>query len=1138
MRECPQCLASIQDDAQQACPVCGGAPQGMDSDKGDRSESAPADITQDSLWFRRQFEERKVFVPEESLARAETLLAQAETELRRATVLIADLSGFSRVGQSISPEDLSSLAREFYETCVNCVLRRSGFVVKFIGDAAMAVFGAPVAFDRDTEAAVRAALDIRESWAQHPKRSETLNVRIGLATGALQCGPIESPSGRTFDVIGGTVNLAARLQQAGKVNEILICETTYNAVSRWFDAEPTEPLQLPNISDHYIAYSVKSEKGDARLGRVFDTPFCGREKEIQFLSEHFKKGDSRGVKIVHVAGEAGIGKSRLLDEALVRNGLKETSIVWEGTPAHSSVLLWPVIHWLSELLDLSASESAQSMQARIRGNLLGVVDEKDADPVLIEYLLGVPEALDALRGVPPERIQRNLFGLLVEVLRGALRDAEIPVLVVDDLQWVDPLTAQFLLALIEWPELQDLRLIFACRSGAKESLPPALGRFASSRVFTPAPEDPALNLQPMEPEDRSLLIERVTPVEDFLPEIRRVVLERAGGNPLFLEEMTRLVKQVIDKNAILNGEALVNHIVDVIPVSLRDLIQSRIDRLDSRNRQVLQCASLLGLEFSFTLIDMFESIREGLSEHLQALRALQYLEELSVDSGTHYLFTHGLFRDVAYSTLLEEQKKRLHLSLALRLEEAFSNRLLEYCETLAFHFSRGGNTDKAVYYLIKSAGRQASLGASSLACENYIEALELLRGSHPSPTRQILMARTLVMFGRLQRISGDGDEADDSFAASLDLARSLGNKHLALEAELEQAISLVWKTKSDEARSRLEALARDASMLGNANAEVVALNSLGVLQFQTANHESALRSFQDLAVMAEKRQTPQVQADAFNNAGLIYWRWGQLPQALKAYKRALALRRKASDKFGLCATLMNVGIVQEQMGEIRAARSSYRKAREMAEKTGYVQGLAAIESNLSNLERRIGAAAPALDHALQAVEHARQAGDPVRESIAEHNAGLARMALGQISDAREHLRNALDLGSKSKAEEQLIDARITLIELDAREDKLQPAHIDEINEIIRGIESRKLADLAPRAYRAKATILEALNEANEKTAKEYFDMACDKTRESGAFFEELESWRALRQFAARKSDEETLKRCAEKITGMEKMLGQ
>lgn len=1104
MRECPQCLSDIAGEAEQICPTCGAslAEAGPPLPPPAAAPAAAAPAGEEVIHFKRQFEERALHLPEYARRRAQEILAGAQMEMRRATVLMVDLRDYSRLGRELAPEALAQYADQFFDICTRAILRRGGFVVDFMGDAVLAVFGAPVAFDQDTESAVHAALDIREQCGQAPPDPHPMRVRVGIATGSVQSGVVESPMGKVYDIVGNTVNLAARLQGAAETNEILVCDATDAVIRRVFETEPTPPLALKNISEAYVAFRVLRERERPEPLRRFSTPLCGRGRELQTLMG-FLGQSGPGVRVAHISGEAGMGKSRLVHEALQRGGQLGAAIWWVAAPSDTAILFAPVLRWLRGALGLQLHAAPEELRAAVRRRVAEWFPGEEVNALLLEYMFGVPSAIEALHGTPPERLQSNLLGLLrAIVLRVGGGAIGRPILVVDDAQWLDPLTARFVRLLAEWPEPTEITLVVIHRSGSPSPIPHGADHLA-------------IALPPLGEGERQALLRALVPTQEFLPEIRELIVSRAAGNPLFIEEMTRVVREVVRNNAQMNRDALANHIVEVIPVTLHELIQSRIDRLDTRTRQVLQCASLLGIEFSLSLIEMFDMLRDGLAAHLHALLAMRYLDRLPAPRDVRYLFTHGLFRDVAYATLLEDQRRALHAALARRLEEVFADRLGEYHEILAFHFARGGEPQQAVYHLVKAADRQAGLGGAANALDNYQQAIELLRGLPATPARTALMARVLTRCGRLQRALGDGQQAAEMLGGALDAAQALSNAHLALEARLEQAITQVWRGEGHAAREALASAQAEAARLGHRAAEAVALNSLGVLHWHSGEFEQALSAFQRLATIADAIRAPQIQADALNNAGLIYWRWGEHTQALRAFKRALPLRRQAADHFGLCATLMNIAIIHELLGQVRPARRSYENARVLAERTGHVQGLAALEANLSNLDRRAGLLSEALEHALRAADLARRAEDPHIESIAEENAGLARLARGEHAGAREHLRRSLALAEAHGATEREVSARLGLLETDLDEGAPAPDAVTEINALLGLIERHGFKDLLPRAYRVKGRVLDARNDRNALTAREYLEMARDLARGAGNFFEEVDALRCLIPWARR-----------------------
>lgn len=954
------------------------------------------------------------------------------------------------------------------------------------------------------------------------------------------------------------------------------------------------PTPLPVAGGFFVERKECMEEGG-------EPPFYGRTEELAALVGFLTKpkDGNDGPAVAHITGEAGIGKTRLLREALARVGVAGTGamasscplrvIEWKCSDWSQGILLHPVLDWLREELGLEADATSTAVSEAIWCYYAEYFPKAESDPLYIEYLFGIPKTVASLRDIPAERLQRNLFAAIRQLLfapnhpkgfaipsaasgtaspptpRRNGEEAPEIVLVVEDLHWADALTMRLVQQLIRWPrEYADGREKPGAEAGGKEpadpaqaslppcgdatpSVPPPFGKVPQfiflyrSGVEPPLSGDRGhlrLHLQPLEEKERWALIERLVPTEEFLPELRRALFSRAPGNPLFIREMTRLVREFIQANNDLNGENLTNRIIEVIPVSLRDLVQRRIELLDARSLKVLQCLSLLGLEFSAGLIELFDQLREGLNAHVQALVALRYIEEHTTTYGIRYRFTHSVLRDAAYSTLSEDARTSLHAHIGRCLTDVLGDRVREYDEMLAFHFARGGVPDKAVYHHVKAADRQAGLGAPSAGLGNYGAAMELLRDLPPSPARQALMARILVRSARLRRLQGELDTAEELLAGALECAEALRNEHLVLQARLEQAILKTWRGGiNGSAAGELEGLAAEAARLQNPVAEIVALNALGMHHWQHGEMEPALRAFQGLARRCGESGALQVQADAFNNAGLIYWRWGQLPQALRALKRALPLRRRVGDFFGLCATIMNIGIVLENLGRIPGARRAYQKALALAGKTAYAQGMAALESNLSNLERRVGTLAAALEHAVQAVHHARGAGDLNLLSIAEHNLALAHTALpGQERQAEEHFALALEAARTQGNPERELSIRLDMLERELG--RRQPGDcpdslVAEVEEILGHIEQRHYPDLLPKARRLRGELIDLSGaDVSGAKARELLEQARRQAGEMGNLFEEIDCLGALIAWAERHREETLRRQWRENLAGL------
>jgi class 3 adenylate cyclase/tetratricopeptide (TPR) repeat protein len=1168
-----RCFETVTSGASR-CPVCGAeiigaAPptlrRAVQAATRDRETGEGLDEFQRQ--FRRQFEGRGIYIGESELRHAERILSNAAAELRKASVLFVDLRGFSKLGKSLSAERLGQMLEPYYRVCTTAVVRHRGFVVKLLGDGVLAVFGAPVAYDRDAESCVRAALEIRESAGELPPvAGKPVEVSIGVATGEVLSAHVEAGGRGAYDVVGAAVNLAQRLQSAAGPGEIVVCRDTHALVGRFFEAKKTRPLALKNVATRYVAFSIVGEAARSIARRAFDVPFCGRQTELAQLRAVLDEAEKGAFRVVHVVGEPGIGKSRLVAEALADRADRATVLRGECAPHGQAVLFYPILDWVRSLLGLSPGESAALVANKIARFVQSHDFLDDVDGTLLGYLFGLPSSISALVGLPVERIQKNLFAVLRRILEqlAARRSTGLAagrpvILALDDLQWIDSLSRQWIEQLIEQRPPTALALILIYRSEGDLGWSPTCG-------------DLRIRPRPLPQRHRMQFLQAILPLREFLPEIREAILSRSSGNPLFMEEMVKLVLEFIGENGA-NGIAQIrNNIVDVVPASLQQLIQSRIDKLSERTKAVLQCGAVLGQRFALSLIELFEIVREGLLEHLYTLKGLRFLEETRAAGDVEYFFVHSLTYEVAYSTLLREQRERLHYHVAERIERQFADRIAEFYDLLAYHYGRTSNHDKTVYYLIKSGDRSAAMNAAADAIDKYQQAVGWLREEEPTAERQAQLGRILVRMGRMHRMVGDTHAASAALSGAMTLAAELDNNHLATDAAIETGIIQLAIGRFGEATesfSRALALSRQTHQ---ARAEAIALNSLGVVRWHQGHLEDALSYFHSVRALLKSHPLPAVEADVYNNAGLILWRWGQYAEALKNFRLAVPLRHQCHDRFGLVATLLNIGLIEEQFGRMRAAHKSYLNALGLAERLDFIQAQSILETNLSNLARRWGKPAEALDHAARSTELARRASDRRTEVFGLENLGTAYRALGNRDESRRHFDQALKLAQKIGERERAVSVRLFLagLELDAlapsdlsdQSDQSDPsdpsdastptaqpaALLQRINALFRQIEKHGYRDLLPLACRTKARCLEQLSGAGcqpvnggaatqppaEKTGTqppgstssfivhhsslEFYTLALEHAVQMQNVHEELESLEALREFHRRRGN--------------------
>lgn len=838
-------------------------------------------------------------------------------------------------------------------------------------------------------------------------------------------------------------------------------------------------------------------------------PFIGRHTELDRLRQWRRRHGSGRPNFFAIEGAPGVGKTHLLKEVLQPPDHDECIVRWT-TQSHGRLQPWaPAIGWIRRLAIVQPDDSPARIESRLRDLAETCAGLTAEDAHVLYQLLGTPAARVGSPSCAGETIRLNIHQILRRLLRGWAAGRKLH-LIVDDAQWIDPATAEWLDA-----ALADF-------TGTELTIW-ALGRNFTEGWRPQRQPDEILHLPPLDPDQRAELFDALTPALDFLPELRAFLIERSVGTPLFVGELSRLVRQIMRENAGPVDAADVANLIEVIPASLDELIQRRIDRLDARSRQVLEVSAVLGLDCSFGLLECFDRIKGDLQTQLAALEGVEFIRRHSAPESPQYFFIEGHVRDLAYDRLLTAQRQDLHRRVARAIEERFGSQSEPHFATLAFHYEKAGDPERAVYYGIKSADRQARLGQAREAAEAYEGLLEAIERLEPTARHRVRMARVMIELGRLLRHQGRPDDSRATLEAAANLAEGLPNEHLVLQARMEHHITELNERRSGETAQALLDLLEEAARLGHPPAECVILNALGTFDLSGGRLDEALRRFRELAERARAISAEHLEADALNNTGLIYWRWGRYAEAARVFRSALAIRLRLGDRFGQVAARMNLAIIQEQLGEVKPALENYREAAGLADAIAHRPGEATTLVNLSNLERRAGLTSNALDHAARAIELARAIGDPLTEAVALENLALAHAATNHPDRARQQLQEALDKAKKMGAEEIATEIELDQIELTLNERRANEETVRECKRLLDLVEERGWHDLASMAARLKGLALIATTQRNKRPPLDYLEQALDHAERSGNQFDRRRCLQALLDHAGESVDATQIK---------------
>jgi class 3 adenylate cyclase/tetratricopeptide (TPR) repeat protein len=740
----------------------------------------------------------------------------AGAERRLVTVLFVDLVGFTSLAEGRDAESVRDLLSRYFETASEIIRRYGGTVEKFIGDAVMAVWGAPRAHEDDAERAVRAALDLVASvHAMGDELGSELRARAGVLTGEAAVTLGATNQGL---VAGDLVNTASRLQSVAPPGTVLVGEATRQAAGGSVTFEPAGETLLKGKLAPVAAYrAVRIVAKSRGVGRTdaLEPPFVGRDAEFRLVREAFhSSARDRRARLVSITGEAGVGKSRLAWEfSKYTDGLADSMFWHEGrSPAYGEgITFWALGEMIRKRAGLLEADDDATTRERITATVARHVPDDTERPFVEACLL----ALLGL-GEPPAGGRERLFAgwrLFFERLA-----AEDPVaLVFEDIHWADDGLLDFVESLLQWSQSYPIFVITLSRPELLERRPGwGAGRNATS-----------LPLGPLADEAMRDLLAGLVP---GLPEVAaRSILERAGGMPLYAVETVRML--VADGRLEPNGDGTFRAVGELrsidVPASLQALISARLDGLDPADRSLLQDAAVLGQTFAVSALAAVVGEDEpGLEPRL---RGLIVRDLLSLDTDPRspergqYGFVQALIREVAYSTLSRKDRRSRHLAAARYFEALGDEELAGALAThylSAFEAAADGPEAQALAsqarIALRSAGDRAQrLGAPEQAMTFYEHAARL-------PGDEAESLRLLESAGDVALSAGRYGRAESVLREAVEGRESLGDAAGAARVTAKLAESL-HSTDRDEATRTVEAALARFAGLGDDSPELLEL---------------------------------------------------------------------------------------------------------------------------------------------------------------------------------------------------------------------------------------------------------------------------------------------------------------------------
>jgi tetratricopeptide (TPR) repeat protein len=815
----------------------------------------------------------------------------------------------------------------------------------------LAFFGAPIAHEDDAERAARAGLEILsgiQPFAEDIKEEFDIDfdLRVGINTGPVVVGEIGTDLAMEYTAMGDAANVAARMEQTAKPGTLQISEDTYKRIEKLFRTESLGTIELKGKDQPVEAYRVleaRSHPGRTRGIEGLTAPLVGRASELEQLQQvMFELEAGRGA-ILTLLGEAGLGKSRLIDEiSRWAHEQAESKAEWlfaAGVSYNMSLPFGVFRRMLRTQIDVEeSSPPAETSQKIFKFMEQFPADLQDRIQLAFKIILGLE--LDAESAeMDAEARKREVFQGMTELLQWFSQQSPL-VMVLDDLHWADPVSVELINHLFRLSD--EIPVLFLCSLRPHRN---AAGWAIKLHGETEFPHRYSeITLHPLSAQHSEELIDALLRVSNLPTNLRELIKSKAEGNPFFVEEVIRML---IEQGIIARDEerdrwvAVKEPDEVIIPDNLNGLLTARIDRLPAETRMTLQYAAVIGRTFDQPVLASAIESNGHLQDHLSTLQRHELIREVRRLPEVQYMFTHELTRDAAYSTLLRRQRRRFHRKVGETLEALYGERLEEFAGRLGYHFQQSGQRDKARNYYDRAGDHAASLYANDEAIEYYRREVELVpEGEVGSES----WTRLLQKLGRVHEMSGNWQEALSLYRQIENQGIQQSDPRLELEGLLPQVTIYSVPTDvrdRDSGPALAERALEIAESLENPEATAKTLWNLLLQHFYMGlDYEKGVESGERALEIAREHDLKDLLPFILNDLGRAYSSTYRFDESIAAQKEAESLWRVEGNMPMLADNLTTAANSLYGIGELEESIQYAEEALEISKRIGNLWGQA------------------------------------------------------------------------------------------------------------------------------------------------------------------------------------------------------
>ncbi len=1024
--KCPKCLFE-NPEGSKFCNRCAGrlepiCPQcGNTNPPGSRfCNQCAFDLAESRTAPLIDYTRPQTYTPKFLTDKILTARQSLEGERKLVTVLFADVAGYTAMSEKLDSEEVRQIMDGCFKILMDEIHRYEGTITQFTGDGAMALFGAPVAHENHAQRACYAALAIQkglEGYGEKVKKDCGIDfkMRIGLNSGPVIVGSVGADLKMDYTAIGDTVNLASRMQTMAQPGGVLVAPDAYRLARDFFEFHPLGKLKVKGKEEPVEAYRLlKAKEVSTRIEAAAAkglTRFVGRKKEIAALKEGFDRAAAGSGQVVCIVGEAGVGKSRLLLE--LRRSLSHRDHVYlEGHCLHygSSMPYLPLLDILRSYFDIEEGEREFVIKKRMAEKVAQMHGGLKTIMPPLHELLSLKVDDEGYARLDPVTKREKTFEAIRDLLVRESQDQPL-VIAIEDLHWIDRTSEEFLRYFIDWLPNSHILLLPLYR-------PEYTHQWGSRSCYS------QIRVDELPLKSSAELVSYILEDADVAPELRDLILKRAAGNPLFMEEFTHAL---VENGSIQRKDHeyfLATKPGDLhVPDTIQGIIAARMDRLDDNLKRIMQVASVIGRDFAYRILQTITGMQEELKSHLLNLQGLEFIYEKSLFPELEYIFKHALTQEVAYNSLLQKRRKEIHQRIGKAIEDIYPDRLEEFYEALAHHYSMSEDWEKAFQYL-KLSGLKASLGYSlQEAMGYYKQAISVL--SKLPPTEQTKRAGVevrLLMDFPLFGLGFPGDSIE-IFQQGERLSRELGDGKSEANFQTILSCCSTSKGRAPEGLRWGETAFRRAEQLDDVDLMVasgfeVCQCAVNLGQFRKVLEVSA----KCIAVLEKTQRQADYYGRPFNTysallavQGGAMAMMGHFKEAEECCEKSLCFLRTIDNRYGLAMTEGTYGNVLAFKGDGKRALEHLQEALQHCEATQFVTVVGLTCNGLGAAHMYQGEMEAARLHLERGIKTSAEADMSMQTSLAHFLLGMVNFFSGDSASAQRCAEEALRV-AQSNAE--------------------------------------------------------------------------------------------------------------------------